>query len=152
MKTKFVLSALLGCSLLLFTRTAAAQGSNSVSKNIRYQATLALRPTTNAPSNARGSISLSARNLNDNLSGRFSFVQRGLPAGDYRIVGVKASDDSTVTLGTFTVDNANTRSRVRQNIPSDVDATDINRVIVETTVGAVPMLRGTLDDRSGRSS
>src|ERR1041385_5064975 len=101
MKTKFITSAILGCSLLAFVLPAAAQGnSNSVHTVENFDAKFVLTPTPDAPPGARGTVELKSNNRDGTGTANVIAQLQGLDPGDYTINGVLASDGSTVTIGT----------------------------------------------------
>jgi hypothetical protein len=149
MKTKLVLSALLGCSLLALAPTASAQGGGQDVQT--YKAQFTLVGTESAPAGAKGKGTVTSAFQDGAGTATLLLTTQGLEPGDYDVTGVRASDASTANLGVITVPDTGGKPKTSDviEIPGDVEAADLSSLTVSQ--GGTAMLVGDLADPSGKS-
>lgn len=151
MKTKLVLSAILGLGLLgLSLPTLAAKPASNTQK---YSAQFTLTPTEAAPQGASGKAQINREFKNDTQTASASLQTIGLDPGDYSVIAV--TSDGPVELGQITIEDSGhgkgkLKSISQTEIPEGVDARDITQLIISDTNG-VDMLVGDLTAENTKS-
>lgn len=160
MKTKILLSAVLGCSLVVMNLKTAAQSTNGSGPGLseKFNATFFLTSTADAPAGSSGRATINAQTDETGTTGKALVQTTGLDPGEYTVSIVKASDGSTADLGTFTINdpsngNTNSHRKLRNStsidLPTDIDPSDVAQLEVST--GGTVMLIGDLTNPADKS-
>ena len=124
---------------------------HSLESNEDFHANFKLLPTTNAPSNARGTAKIESQNEAGIQNGTMDVTTRNLPDGTYTVSVIKASDSSSMDIGEITVGDTNSDNGDDNglSLPPDLDPNDIAQVVVSDASGQ--LLVGDMSDSSGGS-
>ena len=105
MRIPFILSALLGISLVSFNlpATASDHENDSNESTNEFEAKFCLKPTADAPADAKGKAEIESESENGITTGTMNVKIKGLPDGTYTVSVLLASTSNTVDIGQITV-------------------------------------------------
>ncbi len=150
MKTKILVSTILGCCLLAFNHSAqAANGSGSGTNVENYNAQFVLVATPDAPPGARGKAEVESHSEDGVTTGKLSLQTQGLNAGTYNVTA--GTTGGPVTLGQITIEEPShgrgkIKSESQVDLPPDLEASTITDLAVSD--GGTVLLTGDLTGTS----